>query len=166
MSNDITHDNVMTFNIIKDIIETYPDVLANGKLILRSDNASTQYKSKYVFHDMKKLAQMYDIEVVWFHGEVGHGRGIVDSMSSFGCKAILRDAVVTGDLWFPDADKMWSYCKEHFKGDTAKCYRLINYESTALTRLKPRKEHKLPGCLRYHMIAVDQERRLYNMYCT
>ena len=108
----------MIFSILKDLVETYPEILAIGKLILLSDNASTQYKSRFVFHDMKEFA--------WFHGEAGHGRGPVDSMSSFGCKAVLRDAIVTSNLWFPAAESMAAYCQKHFEGDSSKSFHLID----------------------------------------
>ena len=110
LSDDTTHDNIMTFSILKDLVETYPEILANGKLILRSDNASTQYKSRFVFHDMKEFSKEFQVLVAWFHGEAGHGRGLVDSMSSFGCKAVLHNAIVTSNLWFLDAESMAVYC--------------------------------------------------------
>ena len=157
LSDDTNHDNIMTFAIIKDVIETFPEVIANGKLILRSDHASTQYKSRFVFHDMKMLACEYNIEVVWFHGEAGHGRGLVDSMSSFGCKAVLRDAIITNNMWFPGARSMVSHCMDHFRDDPTKHHRLINEKFNATTRLQPREEHKLPGCTKFHLIAVDRQ---------
>ena len=48
LSNDTIH-YVMTFEILKNIIHQYPAVISNGKLLLRSDNCSTQFKSKFVF---------------------------------------------------------------------------------------------------------------------
>ena len=35
---------------------------------------------------MKKLASDFGITVVWFYKKPGHGCGLVDAMSSFGCK--------------------------------------------------------------------------------
>ena len=54
--------------------------------ILYSDNCQEQYKCKHMFFQMKKLAIDLKIKVVWFCGEPSHGRGLVDAMSSFGCK--------------------------------------------------------------------------------
>ena len=155
LSDDTTHDNIITFSILKDLVETYPEILANGKLILRSD-ASTQYKSRFVFHDMKEFAKEFQVLVAWFHEEAGHGRGLVDSMSSFGCKAVLRNAIATSNLWFLDAESMAVYCQKHFEGDSSKSYHLIDPESTASERQKPREAHPLAGCMKYHMIAVDK----------
>ena len=41
---------------------------------------------------MLKLAKQYNIEVFWFYGEAGHAKGLVDAMSSFGCKKVLSTA--------------------------------------------------------------------------
>lgn len=78
--------NIMTSAIIEDLIRTKLDD-DDDTIILRSDNCSTQFKSKYVFASMKNLAMKYKIKIVWFYGEPGHGRGLVDAMSMFveGC---------------------------------------------------------------------------------
>ena len=85
MSDHTNHDSVMTFSIIKDI-HCHPEVIRDKVLILHSDNCQEQYKCKYTFFQMKKLAIDLKIKVVWFCGEPSHGRGLVDAMSSFGCK--------------------------------------------------------------------------------
>ena len=46
---------------------------------------------------MKKIAAEFGITVVWFYSEPGHGHGLVDVMSSFGCKQQLRHEIVTND---------------------------------------------------------------------
>ena len=60
---------------------------------------------------MIKLASAFDIEIYWFYGEAGHGKGLVDAMSSFGCKKILHDDIVCDDKWFENAGEMVSLCK-------------------------------------------------------
>ena len=76
----------MTFHILIDILEHNEEIVKSGHLVLRTDNCSVQYKSKYVFYKMKELAEKYQITFSWFYGEPGHGRGLVDAMSHFGCK--------------------------------------------------------------------------------
>ena len=95
----------MTFYIIEDIIKTHPEII-NKTLVLRSDNCQDQYKSKYTFAKLKMLAQKYQIVFAWFYGEAGHGRGLVDAMSSFGCKQQLKYEIVANDGWFPGAIQM------------------------------------------------------------
>ena len=84
-------------------------------------------------------------------------------MSSFGCKSVLRDAIVTGNIWFPDAESMWSYCKQHFADDSTKSYHLIDPEVTRLLR----DGHKLAGCMQFHMTAVDHQGDFttYTVHC-
>ena len=86
LSEDTIHDSVMTFEIIRDIIQRYPYVLNDGYLILHSDNASSQYKCKFTFFETIELAKEHGITVCWFYGEPGHGKGTIDAMSAFGCK--------------------------------------------------------------------------------
>ena len=62
---------------------------------------------------MKKLAIHHKITVVWFYGEPGHGRGVVDAMSSFGCKHPLKNAILADDKWFPNTLSMVTFLKEH-----------------------------------------------------
>ena len=59
---------------------------------------SSQYKSQYIFEGLKRTAMKHDINIEWFYGIPGHGRGLVDGMSSFGCKSILRDALMSAKL--------------------------------------------------------------------
>ena len=95
----------MTFQVIEDIVTKYPEVIENDNLVLRSDNCASQYKSKFVFSHMKELAAKYQIRVSWFYGEPGHGRGLVDAMSSFGCKGPLRMSIITENNWFDTANE-------------------------------------------------------------
>ena len=86
LSDDTNHDSVLIFYIMQDIIHKHPEVIEKGFLVLQSDNCQEQYKCKFTFFEMKKLASDFGIPVVWFYGEPGHGHGLVDAMSSFGCK--------------------------------------------------------------------------------
>ena len=88
----------MTFTILEDILKEYPHVIGNGVIVIRTDNCPAQYKSKYVFQKMKNMAKAHNISIYWFYGEPGHGHGVVDAMSSFGCKTALRCAIVIGGL--------------------------------------------------------------------
>ena len=50
------------------------------------------------------------ITAVGFYGEPGHGRRLVDAMSSFGCK----------HSWFPNANHRVEFLKKYFPGDNNK----------------------------------------------
>ena len=106
MSNDTNHNNIFTAAIIEDIIVNQLDSLIDNVIILRSDNCSTQFKSRFVFASIRKLAMKYKVKMMWFYGEPGHGRGLVDDMSSFGCKGPLRQMIINKDKWFDTAEEM------------------------------------------------------------
>lgn len=104
---------------------------------------------------MMKLAQKYNITIFWFYGEAGHGKGLVDAMSSFGCKQILRSAIISEDKWFPDSQSMFEFLKEHFVGDNTKSYYFIDHCDTAMERREKRNQYKIPGCRKYMCIAFN-----------
>ena len=79
-------------------------------------------------------------------------------MSSFGCKSLLRDAIVSKDLWFSDAEEIVIFLNDFFINDESKDHYLIDEESTASIRSKNQKEHVIYGCRKFHLIAVTPER--------
>ena len=157
LSDDTNHDSVMTFAIIEDIIEKHPEVIEDRFLVLRSDNCQEQYKSKYTFHRMKDIALRYDITVAWFYGEPGHGRGLVDAMSSFGCKRQLQHAILTEDKWFDNAQDMVSFLTQYFDDDNSKEHYLVDSAKLAAQRKLDQKEHVIRPCRKFHLIAVNNQ---------
>ena len=99
-----------------------------------------------MFFQMKKPAIDLKINVVWFYGEPGHGKGHVDAISSFGCKLQLKNEVVTFDSWFKSAEKMVSFLKEYFVNDDSKEHYLIDDAETAQVCKQKRGEFKLEPC--------------------
>ena len=47
VSDDTNYDSVMTAKIISDVIKEHPEMIQSGRLVLRSDNCSRQYKSRF-----------------------------------------------------------------------------------------------------------------------
>ena len=78
-------------------------MVQSGKLIICLNNCSTQYKSRFTVAMMKSIAEKYNFTCCF--GEPGHGRGLFDAMSSFGCKTVLRQAIIN-DEWSNDAGEM------------------------------------------------------------
>ena len=157
LSDDTNKDSTLTSTILKSIIEQFPRVIRNRTLVIRSDNASTQYKSKYVFKRVQQIAQENNINIFWFYGEPGHGRGLVDAMSSFGCKKVIRDAIITRDEWFPTALSMFNHLKNHFQDDNKKHYFLVDENATAAMRKKMKKCEEIKGCMSFHIIGTNPE---------
>ena len=106
---------------------------------------------------MHQLAMKYQITIVWFYDEPGYGKGIVDSMSSFGCKQPLRKAIIDKDMWFEFASDMLDYLTNHFSDDLSKNHYLIDAETLADIRRNP-KGFKIPKqCRKMHIIAFNKE---------
>ena len=165
LSDDTNHDSVMTFSIIKDITHCHPEVIQDKVLILCSNNCQVQYKCKYMFFQMKKLAIDLKKKVVWFYGELGHGWGLVDAMSSFGCKLQLKNKIVTFDSWFESAEKRVSFLKKYFVNDDIKEHYLIDDAETAQVRKQKNGEFNLEPCRKYHWNAVDSVMALFQSHC-
>ena len=155
ISSDTNHDSVLTFEILRDIINHYPEIIKDGILIIRSDNCEDQYKCKFTFQEMINLAKDLNISIYWFYGTPGHGRGLIDAMSSFGCKQPLKRHILTNDAWFPTAESMVEFLKVFFKEDITKKHFLVDESITASTRSKPRDFHILRPCRQFHLIAVN-----------
>ena len=79
LSDDTNHNSIMTFTIIRDLIERYPAIITDERLVLHSDNASSQYKCRYTFYEMRKIGhgKLAMETVAWFYGDPGHGKGNV-----------------------------------------------------------------------------------------
>ena len=155
LSDDTNHDNVMTATVIEDLtINHSGGAVDENVIVLRSDNYPTQFKSRFVFAPIRKLAIKYKLKVVWFYGEPGHGKGLVDAMSSFGCKSPLRQMVINHDKWYDTAAEMKMALEEDFKNGSGNTYRVVEADKLKIERRR-RKESKIPGCKKMHLICVD-----------
>ena len=96
LSDDKRHDATFVHEVLVDIFEKWG--IKDETVIIKSDNAPSQYKNKYAFASMQNLANKYNVTIVRIFGAAGHGKGLIDAMSSFGVKAILRRDIVTKGL--------------------------------------------------------------------
>ena len=149
----------MTFSIIDDLLEKCPDIVQGGTVVVCSDNCSTQYKSRYTFAQMER-AKDYDIDVFWFYGAPGHGRELVDAMSSFGAKAPLRKAIITSEdeLFFYNVSEMETFLSQYFANDDKNKYFLVDETKNAEKRRvkkEDRAQRPIPGSSKLHLIAVS-----------
>ena len=100
---------------------------------------------------MIQLAKQHNIEIFWFYREDGYGKGLVDAMSSFGCKKVLRSAIITEGRWFRDTFFIYEYLYGHFHYDDSKSYYCIDEKHTA----SKRRSVPLKGCQQHTCIAVN-----------
>ena len=69
---------------------------------------------------MEQLADIYNVTVMRVYGAAGHGKSLIDAMSSFGVKNILRQSIITNDWWFENSLDICSHL-------TARCNQRMSY---------------------------------------
>ena len=57
-------------------------------IVEKSDNGPTQYKNKWVFESYSSLAKKCNVRIIRIYGAAGHGKSMIDVMSSFGVKSV------------------------------------------------------------------------------
>ena len=95
LCDDTTHDPTFVHLVLEDTFDNRS--IKDEAVIIKSDNAPTQYKNRYAFSSMQLLANTYNAVIIRIYGAAGHGKGLIDVMSSFGVKAILRRDIVAFD---------------------------------------------------------------------
>ena len=103
---------------------------------------------------------MYKIDIVWFYGEPGHGRGLVDAMSSFGCKQKLREEIVKYNNFFNTAEEMVKFLNDYFRNGNTKKHLISASENAELRKMK-KIEHKIKDCRKCCVIAVNKDRKFF-----
>ena len=93
---------------------------------VKSDNCAIQYKSKKVFHFWRMFAREQKKVVIVYYGVPGHGKGLVDAMSPFGAKGLLRHAVVVDNFNYSCARDIEEMLTNKFVSDQTKQYFTID----------------------------------------
>ena len=96
LSDDTGHDPTFVDEVLNDIFLRWN--ICNETILLKSDNTPNHYKDKYAFAYYQDFAIKYNVQIARLYGAAGHGKGLIDTMSSFGVKSILRKDNVTGDV--------------------------------------------------------------------
>ena len=73
---------------------------------------------------MQSLANKYNVAIVRVYSVAGHGTGLIDAMSSFGVKSILRRNIVELDHWFANSMDICEYWT--LEGDSRMPYNHID----------------------------------------
>ena len=119
LNDDTGHEPSFVDEVLNDIFLRWN--ICNETILLKSDNAPNQYKDKCAFAYCQDLANKSNVRIVRLYGAAGHGKGLIDAMSSFVVKSILRKDIVTGDLWYKNSEEMCKHLKkvqsERTKGD-------------------------------------------------
>ena len=75
-------------------------------VVIKSSNALIQYKNKWTFESQFSCKEIQHI--LYKYMAASHGKGLIDAMSSFCEKIILKRDIVDLDLWFSDS---WENCE-------------------------------------------------------
>ena len=107
MSDETNHEPVFVNEVLEDIFKYWN--IKDESIIIKSDNAPTQYKNKFVFQSMINLSNKYNFRIIRIYGAAGHGKGLIDAVSSFGVKATLRRDIVSHDCWLESNNDICEY---------------------------------------------------------
>ena len=88
MSDDTTHDPSFVQQVLENIF--YRLEFRDKAIVVKSDNAPTQYKDKWAFESYSSLAKKYSVRIIRIYGAAGHVKGVIDAMSSSAVKSILK----------------------------------------------------------------------------
>ena len=146
LSDDTKHDPCFVHEVLDDIFQKWS--IENETIIIKSDNAPTQYKNKYAFFSYQNLANKYNVRIIRIYGAAGHGKGLIDAMSSFGVKSILRRDIVSHDVWFSNSVEICEYLK--FRGDKRMYYSTVDPVTVDKNR-QDRQEHVIDHCMINHL---------------
>ena len=167
MSDHKTHDSVYTDYVICDLIKKF-NAEHYHLIRIKSDNCPTQYCCLHVFQAYHHLSKELDKVIILYYGVNGHGRGLVDAMSGFGVKTLLRRAIVTADFMFNTAKEFKIFLEKEFEEDHSMIYEVIPYE--LLDELRDERGKPILGCRKARMISffpsgkIETKRHLCN--CT
>ena len=118
------------------------------------DNAPFQYKNKHVFRFYQKLADEFNLRIIRTYGAAGHGKGVIDAMSSFGAKNILRHDIVTLDAFFNSSESIVDYLA---KKKPQFSYTNVPAHKVALQRFKLKQDPlEIKDCMKQHLFIFEK----------
>ena len=90
MSEESFQDQVF-FNVVLDRMMEETNVDKVEKIIIESDNCTSQYKSSEHFAGLQELSNKFNVTLVRIYGVAGHGKGEVDHVGGLANVAIRRE---------------------------------------------------------------------------
>ena len=149
LSDDTKHDAIFAKAVLQDIFNDRN--IKDETVMIKSDNAPTQYKNLHAFHSMQELADEFNITIIRIYGAAGHGKGLIDSMSTFGCKSILRRDIVGQDRWFSKSEEISDYLS--LRGESRMRYTTIHPVQLDNERMKKRDGVSIAKCMSKHLFV-------------
>ena len=81
-------------------------------------------KNKWALESYFSLAKKYNVCIIRIYGAAGHGKGVIDAMSSFVVKSILKRDIIGLDVWFGDSHDICEYL--NMRKDPRMSYNVID----------------------------------------
>lgn len=156
LSDDRTHDASFTECVLEDLLTVSPGWENYPVIRNKSDNCTSQYCCLNCFARYLKLARASKKVVLLYYGVNGHGRGLVDAMSGFGCKSCVRRKIVTEDFYFLDAEELTEFLQREFADDREKYYKTLAVEEIMKAR-EYTETLPIAGCRKSRMIAFHPD---------
>ena len=102
---------------------------------------------------MMNLSNKCNVRIIRIYGAAGNGKGLIDAMSSFGVKAILRQDIVSHGCWFQSSNDICVYLS--CRCDSSMTY--ANLDPKSIDEKQENKEgHKIKGCMSQHISEMYQ----------
>ena len=159
LSDDITHDPSFVQQVLEDIFDRWE--IRDETIVVKSDNAPTQYKNKWAFESYSSLAKKYHVRIIRIYGAAGYGKGVIDTMSSFGVKSILKRDITGLDVWFGDNRYICEYLD--MRKDPRMSYSVIDQAAVHRKRME-KKARKIDGCIVKHLFDYKPGESMQQSY--
>ena len=91
-------------------------------------------KSKWALESYFSLAKKYNVCIIRIYGAAGHKKGVIDAMSSFVVKSILKRDIIGLDVWFGDSRDICEYLD--MRKDPRICYSVIDQAAVDRKRIE------------------------------
>lgn len=124
-------------------------------VVVKSDNCRVQYKCADVFGMYQSLAKEYKKTFIVCYGASGHGRGLVDGMSSFGVKNPLRQHIITEDFYWSTASQLVEFF--HDKGFASQTRQYSEITVEKIESQQQPTSFPIPGNTKMHMIVFKSD---------
>ena len=135
---------IFTDIAIKEMLNS-TDVQESDKIIIESDNCTTQYKSASHFLKLQQLSDIFCKPIIRIWSIVGHGKGEVDHVGGI-AKVNIRLDIASG-MFFAKADDMVTRLSKKYEEKQDPLYIVKNITSERLMAARLEDKHK------YHTIG-------------
>ena len=102
-----------------------------------------------MFANWRALAKKYNKTIILYYGVSGHGKGLVDSMSSFGEKD-LSEKVSSQKIFFNDVEQVKEHLEQKHLDKPNWLYKVVSEDHLEEIRKQPREEFKILQCEKLH----------------